>query len=1194
MAGSKTATPGRPANGAPQTPAKPQPPPQAPSTPTAAAAAAPSKGAAAAGLQTPTTTTTPGKKKQAATRPHGSPAVTATPLAAAAAAAPMTTTTTTTAAEHDANGHTKTPAGRRGADSTPAKAAKAAKAAAPHVEEDGSGAAGPATSAGGRGHTQPTTARNSSHKKANAGKGGARDASDEDSESDEDSAAAMQIDDDDDDDSNAQQSQPRRNKSTKASNHSSGTTGAVASDATTEYVTRLGGGNITRFPAVFSKDGKFMFAAAGDLVNVYSVNSGERVRCLQTWSSFNAASTDSESSSSSTAPKRASGSGAPAIALWLNPANALQLFSVTSDARLLVWDINDGVLLQQLQLALPAPFPKRRVIAAVPLPDSPYAMVYIVYTPPKHLGMLGDTQLTSAAKATAYFQDLAQPTSTTAATLSTTTTTTPTDAPSKPATLAARKIFKSKALTKLAISGDGVTVAAIGGRYLHVYNLRTETGHKFKHARDLTCVAIHPTEAYIATGDSRGEIVLWYLQSESMQQQGASRTPATSVMHWHANAVAHMCFSSDGVYLISGGLESVLVMWQLQTGHRQYLPRLGAAITAVATSADDTLYAVSHADNSIRIVSAVSLKTLRIVQSLKLGERDSAPVTGLVVEPRTNMLVLNSTLPGTIQFFDAHHDRHVTDIEIVPRHHVTSTPVVHVAFGRGGEWMATIERREDIPSLPKTAARQFPGSTLSSPAHYSMSAEAQSSHAASLSVLATPDATFETRLRFWHYNKSAQRYVLSTCAESPHGISAVSSIQFHPKLDLAVTCGLDKKFRVWALASPASTDSYVASTAAAAAAAAAAASASSGTTAGATAPAVVEEDVAGSWFCRSVGFYRDYHCKSLAFSADGSVLAIAYGSSVTLWDVDTSILQITLSYPPPQEHIQQVAFINDTPYLVARSSTSIYVWNLLTCSVWWSCKLNTSALVLDASSDRFMVFTTVQDPANRKAQQQRVLLFRPMSAVPVSIFHIQDSRRVTAAAFVPTRKGGLASVVYLGDENDLKMLHTSGPVARKASALVPLAANKPTVQQTSYAQLFGSTPSTDAAPAAATAAASSSTSAAAAFSGKSLSATIFSGPAHVIPPVSQLVGPFMGLLLDRVTGKVATAESTTSSAMDTAEDVPAPAQPQTAAVAPRSLLAIAASVGEREFDFLADCFKVGATLTDAAPVASRKVRKDKS
>ena len=46
-------------------------------------------------------------------------------------------------------------------------------------------------------------------------------------------------------------------------------------------------------------------------------------------------------------------------------------------------------------------------------------------------------------------------------------------------------------------------------------------------------------------------------------------------MHWHAHAVNALAFNSDGTYLLSGGDEAVLVVWQLSTGDRRYFPRLG-------------------------------------------------------------------------------------------------------------------------------------------------------------------------------------------------------------------------------------------------------------------------------------------------------------------------------------------------------------------------------------------------------------------------------------------------------------------------------------------------------------------------------------------------------------------------------------------------------------------------------------------
>lgn len=58
---------------------------------------------------------------------------------------------------------------------------------------------------------------------------------------------------------------------------------------------------------------------------------------------------------------------------------------------------------------------------------------------------------------------------------------------------------------------------------------------------------------------------------------------------------------SQGSYILSGGEESVLVLWQFKTHHKQFLPRLGAPIKHICSSSDDTLIAVSHMDNGKRV-----------------------------------------------------------------------------------------------------------------------------------------------------------------------------------------------------------------------------------------------------------------------------------------------------------------------------------------------------------------------------------------------------------------------------------------------------------------------------------------------------------------------------------------------------------------------------------------------------------------
>jgi len=41
-----------------------------------------------------------------------------------------------------------------------------------------------------------------------------------------------------------------------------------------------------------------------------------------------------------------------------------------------------------------------------------------------------------------------------------------------------------------------------------------------------------------------------------------------------------------------------------------------------------------------------------------------------------------------------------------------------------------------------------------------------------------------------------------------------------------------------------------------------------------------------SWSCTSVGFYRQKPAGDVAFSEDGSVLAVAFKDVITLWDPD--------------------------------------------------------------------------------------------------------------------------------------------------------------------------------------------------------------------------------------------------------------------------------------------------------------------
>lgn len=154
----------------------------------------------------------------------------------------------------------------------------------------------------------------------------------------------------------------------------------------------------------------------------------------------------------------------------------------------------------------------------------------------------------------------------------------------------------------------------------------------------LTCLAFHPTENYFATGNERGQIRMWYGVLEEGeaweaavkggQKRGAvSEGPAvaassTAVLHWHAHAVASLTFTPNGAYLLSGGEEAVLVLWQLHTGHLEFVPRLGAPILSLSVTDSSTVeqqVAARLRDGTVVFVGSQKLKVSKTISGLKAG-----------------------------------------------------------------------------------------------------------------------------------------------------------------------------------------------------------------------------------------------------------------------------------------------------------------------------------------------------------------------------------------------------------------------------------------------------------------------------------------------------------------------------------------------------------------------------------------------
>ncbi|CAG8725295.1 1481_t:CDS:10, partial [Acaulospora morrowiae] len=467
---------------------------------------------------------------------------------------------------------------------------------------------------------------------------------------------------------------------------------------------------------------------------------------------------------------------------------------------------------------------------------------------------------------------------------------------------------------------------------------------KYEHSKRITCVAVHPEKSCISIGDDMGKITYWYCLNEKQIQD-----PVISTVHWHSHKVNHIAFTNDGSHLLSGGEEAVLVIWQVETGYKTFLPRLGSEILFVSISPDQSLYAIGFLDNSIKIYSAINSEIKQAIQGLKYARSNSTtnPLsTGLVIEPKNHHVVLNG-IPGTIQFYNAYTDRHVMEFEVSSRNLVSRTfkkevtyhHVCHVAFSSNGNWMATIDSRDDGETTP------------------------------------------ELYLKFWQFDSSSQTYVLNTRVDRPHLRSIVSLSYQHGSGDsypIFVTTGLDNKFKVWRI------------------------------------------NTENKKSKNSEGSYRQYTPSTAAFSHDGSILAIAYGSIVTLWDSRLNVVNCVLPIIPNNEMVNHLVFTKNAPFLVAATKKHLYVWNLLTCTIWWSYKFEVHHLAADPENSSFVVASN-----HEQLQECTFLIFDPKSCIPIVVHNAKDV--VEAIAYLPKRldntdssSGPLQSqIIYLNQKYDM-------------------------------------------------------------------------------------------------------------------------------------------------------------------------------
>uniref|UniRef100_A0A3Q3JEB9 WD repeat-containing protein 75 second beta-propeller domain-containing protein n=1 Tax=Monopterus albus TaxID=43700 RepID=A0A3Q3JEB9_MONAL len=476
-------------------------------------------------------------------------------------------------------------------------------------------------------------------------------------------------------------------------------------------VVHRGGSKLNFREPLITSDSRFLLCASGQCVKVFSTSTEECIHDLRGHTDL-------------------------VTGVLPKPSNHLQVYSCSADGTVRLWDYTDGILIKTYVIGYP---------------------IYSMYVSANHEGVIFIVTPMQSDKRSELFQLVAV------------------DLPQS-----ADQLVEARELSAVlsdVSSNPAASAFGRGGEYivsakplqLEVYFFKKHKSYRFPLKADnkkggkntFTCVACHPKDDCVATGHEDGKIRLW-------RNFNHKKEYTYSTLHWHHNAVSSLCFTPEGTNLLSGGVESVLVQWRYkQESQRDFLPRLGAAITHITVSPDGALFCTSHSDNKITIIQSC-VKVSAVIQGLVKGE---SVRTDFMVDPRSKAMVLNGK-PGHLQFYSLQRDKLLYNLDIVQQEYIHELglqqfEVVKAAFSASGNWLATVEERKQ------------------------------------------KDAELELHLKLWAFEQQTQSFVLNTTISAPHE-SWITALCFGLAADsqttVLVSTSKDGHFKAWQLDARAHTD----------------------------------------------------------------------------------------------------------------------------------------------------------------------------------------------------------------------------------------------------------------------------------------------------------------------------------------------------------------------------------------------------
>ncbi|XP_019088312.1 PREDICTED: WD repeat-containing protein 75-like isoform X1 [Camelina sativa] len=152
-----------------------------------------------------------------------------------------------------------------------------------------------------------------------------------------------------------------------------------------------------------------------------------------------------------------------------------------------------------------------------------------------------------------------------------------------------------------------------------------------RHTQLISVFAFHPNQKILAAGDVTGRVLIWKdIGNGELASVKSEDDPESSctTFNWHSAEVTVLNFSSDGALLYSGVKEGDLVVWELDTGKKQLLPKIESPLLYFIFSSDPTLSsgiaALCTANHCVQLYNLLSDHEVSEMQ-VQVCERNHQP-----------------------------------------------------------------------------------------------------------------------------------------------------------------------------------------------------------------------------------------------------------------------------------------------------------------------------------------------------------------------------------------------------------------------------------------------------------------------------------------------------------------------------------------------------------------------------------------